>query len=270
LNAFKFFLTALPPSKLSVLRIHGHQKRVDQLVAEMEKCENFLKWWRPVMRPEDLSTRIEEAFAGLDPPCFEELAAADCSIEDEFLDAVESRTWRELRPLRQYIGAGGEIVVLSAKAYQYYIPAYLFALIDEAGDEYYLDHVLDSLWYEDGLKVTLPAYLFFIPPGGWEELMPEIEKQMPHLTYQERQSVAEIRVNIAVKMAKVTEMTGRDWSDRSYLRDHWEERMPLLTSQQKSCIAAILLHVLERTTYKPDADRIENMLDKYWRAFLLT
>jgi hypothetical protein len=222
------------------------------------------------MRPEDLAARIEEAFAGLDPPCFEELAAEDCSVEDEFLYAVESRTWQELRPLRGYIGSGSEIVVLSAKAYHYYIPAYLYALIDKAGDEFYRDHVLDSLWYEDGCEAHVSAAtMFYVPHGGWEELIPEVAKQMPELSFQERKSVAEMRVSIAEKLARITEMTGRDWNDRSYLRDHWEERMPLLTSQQKNCIATILLHILERTTYKPDVDRIETMLDKYWRAFLI-
>jgi len=38
---------------------------------------------------------------------------------------------------------------LSAKAYQYYVPAYLVALVDERNEEFYLTGVLDSLWYED-------------------------------------------------------------------------------------------------------------------------
>lgn len=102
------------------------------------------------MNHEDLATCIEEAFAGLERPSLEEMAAAGTYVDQSFLDGVETKTWQELRPLRQYVGDAGEIVLLSAKAYQYYLPAYLHALIDEAGEEFYLSGVLDSLWHEDG------------------------------------------------------------------------------------------------------------------------
>jgi hypothetical protein len=221
------------------------------------------------MRPADLADCIEKAFEGLHPPSFEEMTGG-FSVEEDFLCAVESRTWQELRPLQQYLGDGGQFVILSAKAYQYYLPAFLYALIDKAGDELYLPCVLDSLWYEDR-RVPKEGVrpFFYIPRGGWEELMPEVEKQMPHLTYEERKFVAKRRVSIAEGMAKVTEMTGRDWSDRSHLRKRWEQRMSILTDQQKHCIAQVLANILERTTNNPsDAGRIQSMLDKYWGVFL--
>src|ERR1022692_745104 len=98
------------------------------------------------MLPEDLAQRIEAAFRSLDRPSLDEMAAAGTYVDEPFLAAVESRTWQELRPLREYIGDGSELALLSPKAYQYYLPAYLYALIDEAGDEFYLNGVLDSLW----------------------------------------------------------------------------------------------------------------------------
>lgn len=218
---------------------------------------------------EDLVKCLDEAFGQLERPAPEEMAAPDTYVDEPFLYAVESKTWQDLRPLREYIGDGSDIALLSTKAYQYYFPAYLYALIDEAGDEFYLNGVLDSLWYEDWRdSEERAAGLFLVPRGGWEELMPEVAKQMPHLTYQERKIVAERRVSIAEKLAKLTEMTGRDWADISYLRERWEERMPMLTDQQKECVAKTLVHVLERTSDESNASRIQAMLDKYWLGFL--
>jgi hypothetical protein len=220
------------------------------------------------MRPEKLAECIEKAFGGLDPPSFEEMPIR-CSDDEEFLWAVESKTWQELRPLNQYLDHGGQIALLSAKAYQYYLPAFLYALIDETGDVY-LSHVLGSLWYERWwVPEERATPWFYVPRGGWQELMPELEQLMPNLTCQERKSVAERRIRIAEKMAKVTEMTGCDWHDRSYLRRRWEERMPLLTDPQKNCIAEFLVHILERTTRPNEANGIRIMLDKYWRTFLV-
>jgi hypothetical protein len=110
-----------------------------------------------------------------------------------------------------------EIVLLSPKAYQYYLPAYLYAMINPEGDGFYLHGVLDSLWYEElegGLRYESPR-----------------------------------------------------------LRDIWEERMALLTGQQKKCIAHFLVEILKRTDDRilgkySDALRIEHMLKKYWNAWL--
>src|SRR3954470_9009994 len=106
------------------------------------------------MLSEELRHCLEDAFGSLEPPCIEELAATDTYMDESFEDAVKTVTirtkrWQELRPMRQYIGDYSEIVLLSAKAYQYYLPAYLYALIDPEGDGLYLHGVLDSLWYEE-------------------------------------------------------------------------------------------------------------------------
>lgn len=223
-----------------------------------------------VMRPEDLAQCIEEAFGSVECPSLEEMAAADCSIEDEFIYAVESNTWQELRPLRHFVGDGGEIVLLSAKAYQYYLPAYLVALVDEPAEEFYLNGVLDSLWYESWLPSGGSLVRdFFDPRKGLDETLHEIETQMPHLTDQEKKTAAETRVSNARRLADLKEITGHDLLDRSYLRVLWEERMPLLTDQQNKCIAQLLVHILERTKDPFDAPRIQTMLDKYWSAFLV-
>jgi len=220
------------------------------------------------MRPESLAECIEKAFGGLNRPSYEEMPVR-CSDDEEFIWAVESKTWQELRPLHQYLSSGQELLILSAKAYQYYIPAFLYALIDETGDDLYLGHVLKSLWYENTpARMERVRRLFRVPPGGWEELMPEIEKQFSSLTYEERRTQAEVRIRIAEKMAKVSEMTGRDWGDIPlFLHKRWEERMALLTDNQKRCIALSLVHILERSNPGYVSD-IQTALDKYWRAFL--
>ena len=221
------------------------------------------------MRPEDLAHRIEAAFGSLDPPTLEEMAAAGTYVDEPFLAAVESKTWQELRPLRDHVGDGSELALLSPRAYQYYLPAYLYALIDEAGDEFYLNGVLDSLWWgpwDDSDNQALED--LFDPRKGWEEWMPELERQMPQLTDQERRIIAERRVSNAEKRALLKDLIGRDWHDRSCLRELWEERIPLLTHQQKECIARILVHILERTADPLDTSHVRTALDAYWGAYL--
>jgi hypothetical protein len=220
--------------------------------------------------PEELIASVEEAFAGVERPALEELAGADTYMDQSFIDGVGSRTWQELRPLRRFLGDGSEIPLLSAKAYRYYLPAYLVALVEEAGEEFYLNWVLDSLWYEVE-PYSQQFRNFFSPRKGMVETLRELEIQMPELTDQERMKAAEIRVSNAQKMAHIKELTGHDFLDSSHyeggLRMLWEERMPLLTLPQKQSIARLLGHILERTTDPFDAPKIRTMLDKYWHAF---
>jgi len=140
------------------------------------------------------------------------MAAPDSHIDQDFVDAVREKTWQQLRPLEWYLPEGSGLVLLSGRAYQYYLPAYLFALIDAPPDSPYLGPVLDSLWPE-GLYFDLPVQ-----------------------------------------------------------RSRWEERMPLLTPEQKHCIASILKHVLRRTDDRfledgSEARRLEKMLKQYWSAY---
>jgi hypothetical protein len=178
-----------------------------------------------------------------------------------------------MRPLHRYIGDGSEIVVLSATAYQYYIPAYLVALVDGSADEFYLDAVLDSLWYESGLPSSDNLVRDFFDPGkGLDATLRKLKTEMPYLTDEERKAAAQMRVSVAAKLAYVTELSGYDFFDESQRRGRrqarWDERMSLLTDPQKRCIARLLVHILGRTTEALDSVRIQNMLDKYWSAFL--
>lgn len=225
------------------------------------------------MNREDLTASIEEAFAGLERPSLEEMAAAGDYVDQSFLGGVRTKTWQELRPLRRYVGDAGEIVLLSPKAYQYYLPAYLCALVDESGEEFYLNGVLDSLWYEDGRDSDDSLIRgHFDPRKGLEETLRELEAEMPNLTVQERVAAAKTRVGNAQKMAYINELTGHDFLDSSQrcagLRAVWEERMPLLTRQQKQCIAQMLVHILERSTDPFDVPHIRIALDRYWRTYL--
>lgn len=223
------------------------------------------------MRPEYLARCLEQEFAGLSRPALEEMAAADTYVDQSFIDGVGLRPWQELRPLRRYVGDASDIVLLSAKAYQYYLPAYLYALIDPAGDEFYLTGVLDSLWYESlpGAEDDRIAPWFSASKGGWQELMPELEQQMPELTDQQRRHLAARRFRIAKGLAHIKGTTDSEWIERPLQRARWEERMPLLTNPQKNCIAGTLVHILDRTTDVSDAGRIQTMLNGYWRAFLV-
>jgi hypothetical protein len=172
------------------------------------------------------------------------------------------------------VGDGSEIALLSAKAYQYYLPAYLYALIDEAGEEFYLNGVLDSMWYEDGQTHDDSLVRAYFDPGkGLDETLRELEGQMPELTDQERRAAAQTRVDVAQKMADIKELTGHDFLDSSHrqagLRALWEERIPILTDHQKRCLALILVHILERSTDPFDVPHLRTALDAYWGAFLV-
>ena len=226
------------------------------------------------MDAEALVACIEKAFGELDRPPLEEMAAEDTYMDQSFIDGVGSLTWQELRPLRDYVGDGSEICLLSAKAYRYYIPAYLVALTDESGADFYLTGVLDSLWYEHphslGDRTLLRDH--FDPHKGLDQTLHELEIQVPQLTDQERMIAAETRVRVSKQLATLKEITGHDLLDGSSLaplrRRVWEERMPLLTGSQKRCIAHVLMHILESTADEFDAPDIQFVLDKYWRAFL--
>ena len=61
--------------------------------------------------------------------------------------------------------------------------------------------------------------------------------------------------------------------NNTHARDRWEELTPLLTDPQKRCIAHWLVAVLRNIDDPPtdmylEGPRIENMLEKYWNAWL--
>jgi hypothetical protein len=216
---------------------------------------------------------IEEAFANLCRPSLEEMAGEGGYVDQSFLDGIGSRTWQELRPLRQFVGDGSEIALLSAQAYQYYLPAYLVALVDESGEEFYLNGVLDSLWYQNDRPFRdNQARELLDPRKGISATLHELEVEMPVLTDQERQTAAETLVGAATKLDHLHKLTGHDSFDESHLSAAlqvlWEERIPSLTGPQKRCIARLLVHILKRTSDWLVAPRIQNALDAYWGTFL--
>jgi hypothetical protein len=223
----------------------------------------------------ELVSCIEEAFANVDRPSPEEMAVEGGYIDQSFLLGIGSRRWQELRPLRNFVGDGGEIALLSPKAYLYYIPAYLVALVNESGEEFYLNGVLDSLWYEKGRPVRDDQARGLLDPRrGITETVHALEIEMPGLTDQERKNAAEVLVVAAAKLDHLKRVTGHDSFDESSLsaalRVLWEERIPLLTGLQKRCIARLLVHILERTKDWLVAPRIHTALDAYWGTFLDT
>jgi hypothetical protein len=220
------------------------------------------------METEKLVECLEEVFGGLRPPQAGEMAAASCSVDANFIRAVRSKTWQELRPLHQYVGDARELASFSAEAYQYYLAAFLYAVIRDADYDRYLSGLLNSLWYENWKAVMEAARERYRVPSDEREAMSEIEREMPSITPEERKVAAESRFGVAKKLAKLTEISGRDWADVSHHRRMWDERMAVLTHEQKRCIAKSLVHILERRPHPNHARRIQAALDGYWRAFL--
>jgi hypothetical protein len=122
------------------------------------------------MTPEELQQCLEETFGDLEPPYFTELG--HFYPLEQFLDVVKTDTaqtkrWQELRPLRQYLHDSLDIHLLAPGACQYYLPAYLFAMIDPENVWCYLGSVLDTLWYED--EYGDPLHHNPNLRGKWEE-----------------------------------------------------------------------------------------------------
>ena len=104
------------------------------------------------MTPEELQHRLEEAFGDLEPPLFEELGTFypfETFLEVVKTDTARARRWQELRPLTQYLHGSLDVFLLTPEAFQYYLPAYLYAMTDREVIWQYLSHVLTKLWYED-------------------------------------------------------------------------------------------------------------------------
>src|SRR5258708_18440762 len=104
------------------------------------------------MATEELRQCLEEAFGDLEPPRFEELGTF--YPFEQFLDVVKTDTartkrWQELRPLTQYLHNSLDVFLLTPKAYQYYLPAYLYAMTDPEVVWQYLSPVVATLWYEN-------------------------------------------------------------------------------------------------------------------------
>lgn len=80
-----------------------------------------------------VETRIIEAFAGAPKPAFQEIAGNRNTLEARQVAAfLQSRTWNDLTlpVLRGYHGdPSAMLAFLSPKAFRYYLPAFLLAVI---------------------------------------------------------------------------------------------------------------------------------------------
>jgi hypothetical protein len=104
------------------------------------------------MTPEELQQCLEDAFGDLEPPDWDMLGTF--YPFEKFLDVVKTDTakakrWQDLRPLTQYLHGALDIYLLRPEAFQYYLPAYLYAMTDPEVVWQYLSPVVDKLWYED-------------------------------------------------------------------------------------------------------------------------
>src|SRR5260370_17770979 len=101
------------------------------------------------MTPEELQQCLDEAFGDLAPPYLEEVFE---SVDiDRFEAAIRTETgrakrWQELRPLGQYQRFALAIFILTPRAWQYYLPAYLFAMTDPKVLWFFLTPILVTLW----------------------------------------------------------------------------------------------------------------------------
>jgi hypothetical protein len=124
------------------------------------------------MRPESLGATIERAFGELTPPPIEQLAADVRSVADYVVEAVRLKTWEELRPLQRYFPEAWVLQILSARTFQYYLPAFLFALIDGEEGDRYLGPVLESLGYTYSQEGFERAQSWFRSPAGMARIDP--------------------------------------------------------------------------------------------------
>ncbi len=119
------------------------------------------------MTPEELQHCLEEAFGNLEPPYLEEMFV---SVDlDRFEAAVRTETgrakrWQELRPLGQSQRFALAVFILTPRAWQYYLPAYLYAMTDPEVVWCYLSPILSTLWYENEFGDLLGSHT----PDRWE------------------------------------------------------------------------------------------------------
>src|SRR4051812_22129859 len=104
-----------------------------------------------VMTSEELEQCLQEAFGDLEPPYMDEVSLS--WDMDGFEDAVRTETgptkrWQDLRPLPRNTGLGLAIFILTPRAWQYYLPAYLCATTDPEVAWCYVGSILGTLWYE--------------------------------------------------------------------------------------------------------------------------
>jgi len=133
------------------------------------------------MTPGELRQCLEEAFGDLEPPYLEEVCAA--YDMDGFEVAVRTETgsakrWQELRPLSLYQKGALAVFTPTPRAWQYYLPAYLYAMTNPEVVWCYLSPILSTLWYENGFGDPL-------------DYSPSWEKRTALLTDRQRRCIAQ-------------------------------------------------------------------------------
>ena len=106
-----------------------------------------------LMTRNELQQCLEDAFGSLEPPYFDESfrgSGLAWTLEDLVrTDTTRTKRWQKLRPLTQYLNGSLAIFRLTSKAFQYYLPAFLYAMTDPSVVWQYLGPVLSTLWYEN-------------------------------------------------------------------------------------------------------------------------
>ncbi|WP_282154235.1 DUF6714 family protein [Ruegeria atlantica] len=94
---------------------------------------------------EDLATRIIAAFDGLDPPADGELLHPECMDDVDILEFYGGVKWHEMTD-QMIIYNYAAPTAFSAKAFQYYLPAYLiWTLLNSDSREYASESILLAL-----------------------------------------------------------------------------------------------------------------------------
>jgi hypothetical protein len=223
------------------------------------------------MSPDSIGITIERAFGELDPLPISHLDREVRFGGDEVVEAVRFRTWKELRPLKDHFPDGWILGFFSARTFQYYLPAFLYALAEGEGGACYLDPVLQSLGYRHARASFERGLSWFrSPERGWRDAAPEARQAYLQLPEDERRKEAECRADIARKMA-LGETKGVNWGYDAYLSSadrRFAERMAVLTEEQKRCIALSLAFIQEQYPDGSYAHCVQEILDHYWRSFL--
>jgi hypothetical protein len=221
------------------------------------------------MSPDNVCLTIERAFGDLAPLPLSHLDDEVRFGGDKVVEAVRSRTWQELRPLGDYFPDGLILGFFSPRTFQYYLPAFLYALTE--GDGNYLNSVLQSLGYRDARAAFERGLSWFRrPERGWQDAAPGNQQAYLQLPEDERRKEAESRANIARNMA-LAETKGANWGYDAYVSRSdrkLAERMAVLTEEQKRCVALSLAFIREHYPDAPDVRCVPEILDRYWRSFL--
>ncbi len=108
---------------------------------------------------EALTTQIITAFVGLDPPADDELLHPECMDDVDVLEFYGGVKWHEITD-QMIVNGYAAPTAFSAKAFQYYLPAYL----------------IWTLHNSDSLEYASESILLALDPGTSKEMLHEFRK----------------------------------------------------------------------------------------------